>query len=207
MIMKKILFLLLMVINALSINAKIDYNINKYGVMMIYFVCDSDSLTTEQFRLDWAKAIEIAASEKNVKQVQLKDSKGDVIGWANRNNLYSLNETLKKIISDFSKFDEYEPIYGDSVRETITTPAQYHSDVYRNGVKESSYSSDWNSGYFAPKTSTYKSGGVTYKTETYYTPMKIEYRWVRQFKGTKIIRSGESFRLSQIYKLDHTIIH
>ena len=196
-----------MAINALSINAKINYNINKYGVMMIYFVSDTDSLTTEQFRLDWAKAIEIAASEKEVKQVQLKDNKDDIIGWANRNNLSSLNETLEKIISEFSKFDEFENIYGDSIRKTITTPAQYHSDTYKNGVKESSYTSDWNSGYFAPKTSTYKSGYDTYTTKTYYTPRQREYRWERPVKERKIIRSGESFRLSQIYKLDNTILH
>ncbi len=188
-----------MTVNSVSICAKIEYNVNKYGVMIVSFVNDTDSLSTEQFRQDWLKAIEIAAKEKKVKQVQLKDSKGDIIGWADINNLYSLNEILEKVISEFKDFDEFENIYGDSVRISITTPAQYHSDIYRNGVKESSYSSDWTSGYFAPTTSTYKSGGVTYTTKTYYTPQKIEYKWKRQIKDRKIIRSGERFRLSQIY--------
>jgi hypothetical protein len=199
--MRKLILLFVMTVNALFICAKVEYDINKYGVMMVSFVSDTDSLSTEQFRLDWLQAIEIATKEKKVKQVQLKDSKGDIIGWSNINNLYSLNKILEKVIYEFKDFDEFENIYGDSVKTSITTPAQYHSDTYKNGVEESSYSSDWTSGYFAPKTSTYRSGGDTYTTKTYYTPQKIEYRWERQIKGRKIVRSGERFRLSQIYKV------
>lgn len=190
-----------MTVNTLTICAKVEYNINKYGVMMVSFVCDTDSPSTEQFRLDWLQAIKIATKEKKVKQVQLNDSKGGIIGWSNINSLHSLNEIFEQVISGFKDFDEYEIIYGDSVRHRLTTPAQYHSDTYRNGVIESSYSSDWTSGYFAPKTSTYKSGGVTYTIKTYYTPQKVEYKWERQIKDRKMIRSGEKIRLSQIYKI------
>lgn len=200
--MKKILLLLsLLVINAISVNAKINYTTNKYGVMMVYFVCDNDSLSTEQFRLDWAEAISIAESDKKVKQVQLKDNKGEIIGWADKSNIKSLNKTLEKIISEFSQFDEYETIYGDSVLETEIIPEKYNVDTYRNGVKESSYSSDWNSGYFPPETSTYTSGGVTYKTRKYYTSKRTISKWVRPVKEHKLTRSGALYRLSQIYKM------
>ena len=108
---------------------------------------------------------------------------------------------MDKIVKDFSKFDKVEVTYGDSVRTSTIIPAQYHSDTYKNGRLESEYSSDWTQGYFAPKTSTYKSGGDTYTTKTYYTPVRYKYEWSRPVKETKIIQKGETIRLKEIYKI------
>lgn len=197
--MSRLILLVLMTMNAFSMSAKIDYNINKYGVMIVYFV-DDDSLTTELFKSDWDKAIQIAASEKKVKQIQLREKNGGMLGWANKTNLSSLYSVFDNIVKDFSKFDKIEITYGDSVRTSITIPAQYHSDTYINGKLESEYSSDWTQGYFAPKTSTYKSGRDTYTTKTYYTPVRYKYSWTRPVKETKLIQKGETIRLREIYK-------
>lgn len=52
--------------------------------------------------------------------------------------------------------------------------AKYRQDTYLNGKLQSRYESDWSSGWFAPTTSTYKNGGDTYETRTYYYPPTTE---------------------------------
>lgn len=197
---KLVLFFVLLLLSQTS-KSEIVYEINKYHVMIVTFVSKTDSLTTDLFELDWKKAIQIASTNKKVKQIQLKDNSGGIIGWADKKNISSLNNILDKIIQDFPTFDKRQIIYGDSVKTTTIIPAQYHSDVYKNGRLESEYSSDYTQGFFAPKTSTYKSGSDTYTTRTYYTPVKYIHKWTRPVVENKIIEKGETVRLRQIYKI------
>lgn len=198
--MKRVCLYLVLMLYTMSINARIEYNINKYGVMMVNFVCDDKELTTDLFKSDWDKAIDIALSNQKVTQVQFKNVKGEILTWIMRNDLSNSSSVFDKLVSDFSNYDEVEIIYGDSVLERNKIPAQYHKDTYLNGKLESQFSSDWNQGYFKPTTSTYKSGNNIYRTETYYTPVQYNNRWKREIIERKVTKKGETKKLEEIYK-------
>ena len=200
--MKKLFtFLFLSLYTLSSIYADIEYNINKYGVMFVYFVVVDDNPTVDLFNRDWNNAINIASSNKSVKQIQFKIADGGSLVWIDKNNFSNSNKLFEDIVSQFSSFDEIETIYSDNVSEwkmKLTTPPQYHSDTYKNGKLVETYSSDWNQGPFSASSSTYKSGGDTYITKKYYTPAKYDY--VKPIKERKIIKKGEDVKLSEIYK-------
>lgn len=183
----------------LFLNANIEYNINKHGVMFVHFVVNNENPTIDLFKDDWSNAVNIAASNNSVKQIQFMDSKDEMIAWINKENLSNSKNVLEDVIIKFDSFNETENVYGDSVLVKKKTPAQYHSDTYKNGKLESTYSSDWNLGYFPPSTSTYVSGGVTYVTKKYYSPEKTRNIWEKRILGKKIVKKGEDVRIAEIY--------
>lgn len=183
----------------LFLNANIEYNVNKHGVMFVHFVVNDENPTIDLFKNDWNNAVNIAASNNSVKQIQFMDSKDDIIAWINKDNYSNAYNVLDAVIKKFDSFNETENVYGDSVLVKKRIPAQYHSDTYINGKLESTYSSDWNHGYFPPSTSTYVSGGVTYVTKKYFTPEKISNKWEKRIIGKKIIQKGEDVRIAEIY--------
>lgn len=201
--MKKLLLMMLLIlINILPINSKINFNINKYGVLMVYFYeSNVDSVTAKKFKNDCENAIQIALNDKKVKQIQLKDNKRNIIAWANRKNLNNLNDKIDSVINNFSEFDEFEITY-DTVETKTVIPEEYHSDTYKNGVKISSYTSDYNGETFSQKTSTYISEGDIYRTETYCTPRRVEYGLKRIVNSKKKIKSGELIKLLTIYSIE-----
>lgn len=198
--MRKLLISSVMLLSVLSINARIEYIINKYGVMMVNFVSDDDSLTLDLFRKDWNEAIDIATSNKKVKQIQFKNTRNEIISYIAIDNIANSNDLFNKLVEDFSNYNETETVYGDSVLVTHRTKAQYHSDTYINGKLDSQYTSDWESGYFAPSESTYKSGNNVYRTKKYYTAPKIERKWERKVIEQRIVKKGETKKLEEIYK-------
>lgn len=201
--MKKLLLMLLLIlISVLPINSKIKYSINKYGVLMVYFYENNvDSITVKKFKNDWENAICIALTDKNVKQIQLKDNKRDIIAWADRKNINNLNYKIDDIINKFSEFDQFEVIY-DTIEVKNVIPQQYHSDGYRNGIKIHSYTSDYNGKIFPQKTSEYRSGCDRYVTITYCTPRRIEYHREKIVKSRNKIKSGELIKLLTIYSIE-----
>ena len=198
--MKKIVLVLFAVLSLISqtVEAEIVYKINKYGVMMVTFKSNKDSLTIDQFKLDWNNAVQIAENENIVKQIQLKDKNGDIIGWANKTNLSNLNNVLTNVIKNFSKYDKIEVIYYDSVQTKSTSTAKYRKDTYLNGEKISAYESDWYSGYFPTEKSSYRSGRNLYITITYYVAPKTEFHWSYKIKRN-LIQKGDEIALKEIY--------
>ena len=116
--MKKLFtFLFLSLYTLSSIYADIEYNINKYGVMFVYFVVVDDNPTVDLFNRDWNNAINIASSNKSVKQIQFKIADGGSLVWIDKNNFSNSNKLFEDIVSQFSSFDEIETIYSDNVSE------------------------------------------------------------------------------------------
>jgi hypothetical protein len=200
--MKKIItFLFLSLYTLLTVYADIDYNVNKYGVMFVNFVVEDEKPTIDLFKSDWNNAINIASSNKSVKQIQFKNADGGLLTWIDKNNFINSSKIFEEIVSQFSSFDEIETTYSDNVSEwkmKLKTPPQYHSDTYKNGKLVDTYSSDWKQGPFPASSSTYKSGGDTYITKTYFTPAKYDYD--KPIIERKIIKKGEDVKLSEIYK-------
>lgn len=195
----KVFIYLFLMLYALSVNAEIDYKVNKYGVMTVNFMCADETPTIEQFKSDWDKAIDIAASNPKVKQIQFKNTKNEMFVWIEKANISNSNSVYEKFVSGFAAFDEVKVVYGDSVLVTKKTPAQYHKDTYINGKLDSQFTSDWEQGYFKPSTSTFKRGNDTYTSKTYYTAPKYSNSWERPVKERKVVKKGETIKLEEIY--------
>lgn len=198
--MRKVgLFLLSLFCSILS-KADIVFDVNKYGVMIVHFEYDEDPPSLEIFKNDWNSALNIASSKSTVKQIQFKDTKNETIAWMTKDNISNSNQIFEKMVDRYSTFDEVELVYGDSVWIRDKKPAQYHSDTYKDGKLISAYASDWSQGYFSPSSSTYTSGGATYKTKTYYTPAQYNGYWKKPIKERNVIKKGIEVKLTEIYK-------
>lgn len=198
LIMNKWMLIIIFNCLFLSVHAKINYEVNKYGVMFVYFVYEDSLPTIDIFKQDWESAITIASTNNKVKQIQFKNGQNELIVWLNRNQLLSWEKEYEKIIGTFPSDDITEPIYGDSVLSSYTVPAQYHIDEYINGQLKNTYVSDWNGGRMAPKTSTYTTGRDKYVTKTYVVPAHKINQWVRPKIGYKTIRKAEDLQLEKL---------
>ena len=176
--MKKIYLFILFSFTLLSLKSEIKYDINKYGVMSVFFTCyDTDSLTSSLFKDDWNNAIEIALNNKKVKQIQFKNRNGDIIAWSDKKNYLSLEKELNKILYE-TVFVRTDSIIGRKTVYSDDKP-QYKIDTYKNGKLISTYSSDWDGGHVEPKYSTHKIYDDTYETKTYVSynkkrPLQVE---------------------------------
>ncbi len=174
----------------LSINAKIEYDINKYGVMFVHFIYNDSIPTIDMLKQDWEYAFDIACTNKKVKQIQFRDKRENLFFWIEKGWFSDKDIEYDKMINNFTSYDLTDTIYGDSILLYDRIPAKYHSDTYKNGELVSSYVSDWSGGTIDPSTSRYSSGGDTYVTETYVKPAYTKAYWYRPVIGHKTIKKG-----------------
>ena len=200
-LMKKYLFLFVGLMIAVSSHSRIKCEVNKYGVMSVYFVYSDSLPTIGMFWEDCESAINTALVNKKVSQVQFKNIENNVIFWVQSDRFKYWRAEFEKVVKEFSKFDVVEAV-GDSILVTSRTPAKYHSDTYKNGVLLSTYTSDWDGKSFTPRTSEYVSRGDRFVTKTYVTPQKSERNWEVRIKERRIVKKGEDVKLLEIYKKD-----
>ncbi len=196
--MKKLFLILFLSQCFVGINAKVNYNINKHGVMFVYFYYSDSIPTINLFFQDWKTSIDIANSNPNVKQLQFMDKRENLFAWLERSQFSTWEALFNKTIDGFSSLDKYDVTY-DSVYTSVRIPAEYHIDTYYNGKLESTYVSDWDGGYIAPSTSEYKSRGNTIKKKKYVKPAYIKKYWVKKATERKLIQKGVDVKLEEIY--------
>ncbi len=201
--MKKGLFFILFCNIFLNVNAKIKYDVNKYGVMFVYFVYIDSLPTLDVFKQDWESAINIAKANNKVKQIQFKNCQNEIFIWFNSSQYEKWEREYEKVIKDFPSKDIIEPIYGDSVLITHSVPAEYHSETYKNGKLTDTFVSDWSGGRMSPSQSTHTIGKDTYVTKTYVVPAHKRNEWERPIIGHKTIQKAKDLqkeKLKEIYK-------
>lgn len=88
-------------------------------------------------------------------------------------------------------------VIGHSTKRT--SGAKYRQETYLNGKLQSTYESDWSAGWFAPETSTYRSGSDTYVTKTFYVAPKSEIKEIRE-QGTSVLIPGNVVYARKMYR-------
>ena len=129
---------------------------------------ESDSLMSWSFiEKDLQEVLDIASQQK-CNAILLRDKKDEYFKIV-KGKEYLTMDYLKGIIDEMSHttFVPGKVIGHEKVR---ASGAKYRQETYLNGKLHDTYESDWTSGWFAPKTSTYRSGGDTYVTQTFYVP-------------------------------------
>ena len=202
--MRKLLLIILFLGCVLStLYAKINHEVNKHGIMSVYFVYQDSMPTIQMFHEDWVYAVVVARSNKKVKQIQFKDSKNNLFAWLDKARFPEQEKEYQKVVESFDKSAITEKVYGDSVLVRNIVPAEYRSTTYRNGRKVSTYSSDWRGGQIPTRTSTYSSGSDKYTTTTQVIPRHYESHWDVPVKEIKVIKTGVEVKLKEIYKKEY----
>lgn len=199
--MRKLLLIILFFGCILSTSyAKINHEVNKHGVMSVYFLYQDSMPNIQMFHEDWVHAVVLAKSNKKVKQIQFKDSKNNLFAWLDKAQFSEQEKEYQKLVESFDESAITEKVYGDSVLVSNVVPAEYRSTTYRNGKKVSTYSSNWRGGQIPTRTSTYSSGSNKYTNTTQVIPTHVESHWDKPVKDIKVIKTGEEVKLMEIYK-------
>lgn len=200
--MKKISLFIVGLILAIPSYSEINYKVNKYGVMSVYFVYSDSLPTIEMFSKDCEDAINTALSNKKVSQVHFRSPENNMIFWVSSNRFEYWRQDFENVIKEFPKYDVYDTTKAnvDSVLVTKEIPAKYHEDTYENGVLTSTFTTDWDGGQIAPKTSQYRSEGYHIEKKTYVVPRHIEKYWRVTTPKRDVIKKGEEIKLQGIYK-------
>ena len=194
--MRKLIFVILAM--SLTITSIADIKTKKNGKTLMvefYYPNDSSLFGTDSLSLDYImKDISEAFSEaaaQNCTGVILYDKDGGTAQVIVGKNVIKAPEGK---LQDLRQ--SIEVIGHSTVR---TSGAKYRQETYLNGKLQSTYESDWSAGWFAPETSTYKSGGDTYVTKTFYIPPKSETKEIRE-PGTSRIIDGNVIYTRKMYR-------
>jgi len=168
--MKKSLFCSICICLCLSLSA--DFRANKSGKVLIVELTATPNteITMELIKEDFLKAMSKAVSLK-CKALELKDKNGEyyfiVVG---KEELLQPDKHFDRLAKQIEAMKTSTFIKGEAKVIKYKTSAMYVSETYLNGKLKDTYESEWTSGPFTPKTSTYRTGLDTYVTKTYYRP-------------------------------------
>lgn len=118
-----------------------------------------------------------------------------------KEKFHDVEATIESLVGDiegmsYTEFKEGKIIGERKVRDA---GAKYRQDTYLNGKLQSTYEADWSQGWFAPTTSTYKSGADTYETRTYYLPPSTKTVYDRE-PGTNVTVPGSMVFTKKMYR-------
>jgi hypothetical protein len=158
----------------LILSARIETQRNgKY--LAVRFYADSLEIVTEEyFAEDFWNAIAIAKAQK-CNTISFYGNDGFTFCFINGKDEINMADVyLDDILKNIAGMEEQKYIQGEEIgSERVTVSgAKYRQETYLNGKLHDVYESDWDSGPFAKRESTYRSGGDTYVTKTFYVPPK-----------------------------------
>lgn len=203
--MKRIFVVILMIVLS-AITAKTEIKTKKEGKILLvefYIPRDSTALFESDSTMSWSfveKDLQdalIHASQGNYRSMIIYDKDGDIFMIFKGKEQLTMSHISEKIDQlGYIKHIEGEIIGKKTIKRSV---AKYRQDTYLNGKLHDTYESDWSSGWFAPKTSTYKSGGDTYETRTYYLPPSSETVEVRG-PGEDVEVKGYTVFAEKVYR-------
>ena len=195
---------------SLTITSLADIKTKKNGKTLMvefYYPNDSslfgtDSLSLDYIMKDISEAFSEAAAQKCTGVILYDKDGGTAQVIVGKNVIKAPERKLQDLRQSIENMRETQYIPGKVIGQTIskTVGAKYRQETYLNGKLQNTYESDWSSGWFAPETSTFKSGGDTYVTKTYYVPPRKETQDVRE-PGTSVDIDGNVVYTRKMYRI------
>lgn len=195
---------------SLTIVAMADTKTKKTGKTLLvefYYPKDTslfgtDSLSLEYIMRDIGEAFSEAASLKCTGMILYDKDGGTSNVIVGKGVIKSPEGKLSEIRESIENMRETQYIPGKLIGHTTVkrSGAKYRQETYLNGKLQSTYESDWSHGWFAPETSTYKSGRDTYVTKTFYVGPQSETKEVRE-QGTSVMIPGNAVFARKMYRV------
>ena len=194
---------------SLAIAAMAEIKTRKEGKTLLvefYYPKDTALFGTDSLSLDYImRDIRDAFSEAaNLKctGIILYDKSGEASNIIVGKDIIKIPDAkLAEIRQSIEDMSETQYIQGKVTGQKRVTAsgAKYRQETYLNGKLQSTYESDWSAGWFAPETSTFKSGGDTYVTKTFYVPPRSEMKEIRE-QGTSTLIPGNVVYARKMYR-------
>lgn len=194
---------------SLAIAAMAEIKTRKEGKTLLvefYYPKDTSLFGTDSLSLDYimgdiSEAFSLAATQKCNGIIFYDKDGGTSSVIVGKGVIHSPEAKLAEIRESIEGMWETQSIPGKVIGHSTvrTSGAKYRQETYLNGKLQSTYESDWSAGWFAPETSTYKSGGDTYVTKTFYVPPKSETKEIRE-PGTSRIIDGNVIYTRKMYR-------
>ncbi len=185
---------------SLSAQARVSYSANKKTLTAFFSAADDEIVTMDSFKRDWYDAVQYAIDNK-YKCLIFQGANGEYFQVIKGNEqLYNADWYWSVLEGKIAKMGSTTYIQGEEIgRENVKVSGpKYVSETFINGKRDSIYESDWHNGPFPTETSTYKSGGDTYVTKTYYRPAKYEEK-IKYAPGKRIVVTGIEEFAKQTY--------
>lgn len=129
-------------------------------------------VSIEYIETDFRKAM-AEANNQNSSTVLFKDNVGNFYKIVKgKDKISQVDQCCNELKNEIAKMAVHSSVQGEKIkteRVKLRNP-QYRSETYINGRLDSTYETDWTTGYFPPETSSYKTGNRTYVIKTYYVP-------------------------------------
>ena len=139
-----------------------------------FYAPNLESVTEELFIKDYWDAIEFAKAKK-CHTISFYGNDGFTFCFIKGyEEIEKADRYLAELLEKIPSMATTEFIQGEKIgtERVSVAGAKYRQETYLNGKLHDVYESDWDSGPFAPRTSTYISGGDTYVTKTFYVAPK-----------------------------------
>ena len=202
--MKRV-FVYLAFLFALEINvdARIETQRSGKYLAVRFYAPNAESVTEEMFTKDFWDAIEVAKKTK-CHTISFYGSDGFTFCFIKGvDEIEKADIYVSEILEKSPEMETKDYVQGEQIgttRETVAG-AKYRQETYLNGRLHDVYESDWDSGPFAARTSTYTSGRDVYVTKTFYVAPKHANK-PKYGEGSYIVTPGIVVFAKKVYHFD-----